>query len=392
MTGNVILKSGREKSVLLRHPWIFSGSIERINGSPGLGDTVEIFSSNHTWLARGAFSPSSQIRVRIWTFDQTEEVNDAFFERRISHSTQLRNPLSNVTNSFRLVHGESDNLPGVIIDQYGRNLVFQFLSAGAEKWKNEIIRITSLLVKSEAGFERSDVEVRRLEGLEERKGDLFGQIEQPFLLVENGISFEVDLASGQKTGFYLDQRSNRERMLDYATGKRILNCFCYSGGFSLYALKAGANEVISVDSSSEALEIAKRNLLVNQFDPKKANWLEADVFQYLRLLRDKNEKFDLIILDPPKFAPTVNQLERAARGYKDINLLALKLLNPGGHLFTFSCSGGVSSEFFQKIIAGAALDAGVFVRIIEKLHAGADHPVALNFPEGEYLKGLICGV
>lgn len=390
----IILRSGKEKSVLFHHPWIFSGAVEQVMGNPALGETVEIFSHNRTWLARGAYSQESQIRTRIWTWKQEEQINPAFFRQKLEAAIEYRaGALANqVGNSFRLVHGESDGLPGIIIDQYGENLVFQILSAGGERWKETVVDLTREMTGVSGGFERSDVEVRRLEGLQERTGLLFGKVDQPFQLKENGIQFWVDLESGQKTGFYLDQRNNRHKILAYADSKRVLNCFCYSGGFTLYALQGGASEVISVDSSGEALALAKNNLLLNGFDERKAAWVEADVFRYLRLLRDRGEKFDLIVLDPPKFAPTANQAERAARGYKDINLLALKLLNPGGILVTFSCSGGISADLFQKILAGAALDADVHLRIMERLQAGPDHPVALNFPEGEYLKGIICAI
>jgi 23S rRNA (cytosine1962-C5)-methyltransferase len=266
------------------------------------------------------------------------------------------------------------------------------LSAGAEHWKDSLVNAACQVSKTKGVFERSDVDVRRLEGLEEHTGLIRGELENPFELIENGIHFLVDLKKGQKTGFYLDQRRNRQRIMDYAKNRRVLNCFCYSGGFSLYAFAAGATEVVSVDSSAEALELARVNMRLNHFSEDRVIWDEVDVFQYLRLLRDRGEKFDLIVLDPPKFAPTASQAERAARGYKDINLLAFKLLNPGGVLFTFSCSGGISADLFQKIVAGAALDAGVHARILEWLHPGEDHPVALNFPEGEYLKGLICAI
>lgn len=388
----IYLKSGREKSVLFHHPWIFSGAIDRVVGNPGLGDTVDILGHDRNWLARGAFSPQSQIRTRIWTWNEDEQIDTSFFLHRIQKAFAMREAIHSQTNSFRLVHGESDGLPGVIIDKYSDNLVFQILSAGAEKWRDIIIELSREMTRAKAGYERSDVEVRRMEGLDERSGSIFGELEQPFELVENGIRFWVDIQNGQKTGFYLDQRLNRKKIVDYARNRKVLNCFCYSGGFSLYALMAGATEVFSIDSSADALDLAQRNVRLNGFSDEKASWCEADVFKYLRLLRDKGEKFDLIVLDPPKFAPTVNQAERAARGYKDINLLGLKLLNPGGILFTFSCSGGISSDLFQKIVAGAALDAGLHVRILERLQAGPDHPIALNFPEGEYLKGLICAI
>lgn len=357
-----------------------------------MGETVDVVNQSGIWLARAAYSLNSQIRARIWTWQKDQEIGPAFFREKLTGAARLRMSLQNQTNSYRLVNAESDGVPGIVMDLYGENLVIQVLSAGAEAHRDELVEAARQVVSVKAVYERSDVDVRRLEGLEERTGPILGEIDVPFQLIENGIHFQVDLRTGQKTGFYLDQRNNRQRIRDYAAGKRILNCFCYSGGFSLYALAAGAEEVISVDSSGEALNLAKENLALNQMDPGRAEWVEADVFQYLRLLRDRGESFDLIVLDPPKFAPTASQAEHAARGYKDINLLAFKLLKPGGTLFTFSCSGGISADLFQKIIAGAALDAGVQARIVERLHPGQDHPVGLNFPEGEYLKGLICSI
>lgn len=390
--GKIILKPGREKSILHHHPWIFSGAVESVTGSPGMGETVDVVNHSGIWLARAAYSPNSQIRARIWTWQKEQEIGPTFFYEKLANAARLRAKLQYQTNSYRLVNAESDGIPGIIMDVYGENLVIQVLSAGAEAHRDELVEAARQVVSIKAVYERSDVDVRRLEGLEERTGPILGEIDVPFELIENGIHFQVDLRTGQKTGFYLDQRNNRQRIREYACGKRILNCFCYTGGFTLYALAAGAEKVISVDSSGEALKVARENLVLNHMESEQAEWVEADVFQYLRLLRDRGEVFDLIVLDPPKFAPTASQAEQAARGYKDINLLAFKMLNPGGTLFTFSCSGGISADLFQKIIAGAALDAGVQARIIERLHPGPDHPVGLNFPEGEYLKGLICSI
>ena len=297
------------------------------------------------------------------------------------------------TNAYRLVHGESDGLPGVIVDRYGDWLVLQCLTTGSERWRLEI---ADCLVKSTGIkniFERSDVDVRSLEGLPPRVGVVCGdQPPERLIISENNRRFYVDLLHGHKSGFYLDQRANRQRLGELVAGNDLLNCFCYTGAFTVYALAGGASRVLSVDSSADALALGAENVALNGLPTQQAEWQEGDVFQVLRTLRDSRRSFDAIVLDPPKFAPTIAQAEKAARGYKDINLLAFKLLRPGGLLFTFSCSGGISAELFQKIVAGAALDAGVQARIVEHLSQGPDHPVALNFPEGAYLKGLICEV
>lgn len=391
----VILKPGREKSLRARHPWIFSGAIQRVEGDPANGDSVAVRAADGTFLARAAYSPFSQIRARVWSWSEDEIIDAAFFRRRIAAALHARNALlgADATNALRLVHAESDGLPGLVVDRYDRTLVLQVLTAGIERWKSEIVDALVELTGATCVYERSDVDVRKLEGLPEQRGALRGgEPAGPLRIVENGLAFEVDVTGGQKTGFYIDQRENRARLKTMAAGRRVLNCFCYTGGFSLYAMAGGAAQVISLDSSAEALAGAQRNAAMNGFPAEKMEWVEADVFQQLRRYRDSRQSFDLIVLDPPKFAPTAAQVERAARAYKDINLLAFKLLNPGGLLFTFSCSGGVSAELFQKIVAGAALDANVDARIIGHMTQGRDHPVALNFPEGAYLKGLICQV
>lgn len=388
----IFLKAGRERSVFQRHPWVFSGAIERIEGQPESGSTVDLRSAAGEPLAKAAYSQSSKIQARVWSFDPYESINPYFFHRRLSQALERRNHLlTPETNALRLVHAESDGLPGLIVDRYADWLVVQFLSAGAQFWRDVIVNALVDLTGIQNVFERSDVEVRRLEGLEECKGVLRG-LSAPgkVQILENGLCFAVDLERGQKTGFYIDQRPNRDKLRQMAGGKRFLNCFCYTGGFSVYALAGGAREVVSVDSSAEALELARENLRLNGMNDSLAQWIEGDVFQTLRLMRDRAQKYDLIVLDPPKFAPTAAHAEKAARAYKDINLLGFKLLNPGGVLFTFSCSGGIAPELFQKIVASAALDAKVDASIVGYLHQGADHPVALNFPEGEYLKGLVC--
>jgi 23S rRNA (cytosine1962-C5)-methyltransferase len=388
----IFLKPGREKSLRLRHPWIFSGAIDRVRGVPQAGDTVDIQSSAGEWLGRAAYSPLSNIRARVWTFDSNEVVDAALLRKRLESALALRKALipEGETDALRLVHGESDGLPGVIVDRYAGWLVIQCLTAAADGWKDTIVDTLVELTGISQVYERSDVDVRRLEGLPERAGMVRGEAAPEMVTIsENGLKFAVDVRAGQKTGFYIDQRHNRQRVRQLSAGRETLNCFCYTGSFSAYALAGGARSVLSVDSSGDALKAGAQNLRLNGLDEEKATWLEGDVFQVLRKLRDQGRSFDLVILDPPKFAPTAAQVEQAARGYKDINLLAFKLLRPGGLLFTFSCSGGVTADLFQKIVAGAALDARVDARLLEHLGQGVDHPVALNFPEGTYLKGLV---
>lgn len=389
---HLYLKPGREKSVLNKHPWVFSGAVDHLDGAAASGDTVTLLSSRGAFLARGAYSPHSQIRARIWTWNEDEQVSESFLQERLVHSIQRRSGIKS-SNAVRLVHGESDGLPGLVVDRYGDVLILQALSAGAEAWKLAITRSLAEITGCRSIYERSDADVRQLEGLAEKTGLLWGS-EPPGIveISEHGLRYQVDVRAGHKTGFYLDQRDNRLRLREYSGSKNILNCFSYTGGFTLNALAGGASQVLSVDSSAPALETGAALAALNGFDPGLTTWLEGDVFQVLRRFRDEGRSFDLIILDPPKFAPTRLQAERAARGYKDINLLAFKLLVPGGVLFTFSCSGGVSAELFQKIVASAALDAGVDARIMGSMTQSSDHPVALNFPEGAYLKGLICSL
>lgn len=392
MSKAITLKTGREKSVLQRHPWIFSGAVESVQGDPGVGETVEVLSASGEWLGRAAYSPQSNIRARMWTWDPQQTVDAGFIRRQVAQALALRKTLipQRETNALRLVHGESDGLPGVIVDRYADWLVVQCLTAGADAWKSEILAALTELTGISQVYERSDVDVRRLEGLPERAGLLSGAAAPERVVIEeNGLKFGVDVRTGQKTGFYLDQRYNRQRLGQMAAGRQVLNCFCYTGAFSAYALAGGATDVLSIDSSAHALLVGQENIRLNDLPESKATWLEGDVFQLLRKLRDQARAFDLIVLDPPKFAPTAVQVEQAARGYKDINLLAFKLLRPGGLLFTFSCSGGISADLFQKIVAGAALDAKVDAKIVEHLAQGCDHPVALTFPEGTYLKGLV---
>jgi 23S rRNA (cytosine1962-C5)-methyltransferase len=386
------LKKGREKSLKRRHPWVFSGSIEKITSKPGVGDTVEVRDASGQPLALAAYSPNSQIRARVWTFDTSRAVDRHFFANRIQNALQLREhlPAAKHTNAMRLVHGESDGLPGLVVDRYADVLVAQFLSAGVERWREEILDLLIEVSGCEAVFERSDAEVRKLEGLEPRTGFVRGNKNASRCpIIEHGLNFHVDVEQGQKTGFFLDQRENRQRVRALAAGREVLDGFSYTGGFAIAALAGGATRVTGLESSADAIGIANENLQANPLDAAKVEFRKADVFAELRKLRDGSARYDLIVLDPPKFAPTAAQARNAARAYKDINLLAFKLLAPGGLLATFSCSGGVPADLFQSIVAGAALDAGAEAKIIERFGAAADHPVALEFPEGEYLKGLL---
>ena len=388
----LILKAGREKSLKRRHPWVFSGAVAKVQGNPGPGETIGLWSATGEFLAVAAYSPASQIVARVWDWKE-RAIDRAFFDANIKRAVEQRRTLlqDTDTDAVRLVHGESDGLPGVVADRYGDTVVLQLSSTGADRWRAEIA--DALLDASSAGriWERSDADVRQLEGLAPVTAALRGAREPTRITVtENGLKFGVDLEHGHKTGFYLDQRDNRRRVRELARGREVLDGFCYSGGFALNAAAGGAKSVTAVDSSAEALALARGNAEMNGL--AQAEWLEGDVFQMLRRFRDQARSFDLIVLDPPKFAPTAAHAEKAARAYKDINLLAFKLLRPGGLLATFSCSGGVGADLFQKIVAGSALDAGVQAQIIERLGPGADHPVALNFPEGDYLKGLICRV
>jgi 23S rRNA (cytosine1962-C5)-methyltransferase len=388
----LVLNKGRERSLKRRHPWVFSGAVQRASGEPKSGDAVELRDAAGNPLAVAAFSPQSQIRARVWSFDPKEPVDAAFFRTRLARALALREalPASRHTNALRLIHGESDGLPGLIVDRYADVLVAQFLAAGVERWRETLLDLLAELTACAAIFERSDAEVRALEGLQPRVGFFRGDRNASRCpIVEYGLNFRVDVEQGQKTGFFLDQRENRQRVRSLAAGRAVLDGFCYTGGFSIAALAGGATRVSAIESSAPAIEVARENLAANPLDPAKVQFMQADVFSELRALRDRGARFDMVVLDPPKFAPTAAQARNAARAYKDINLLALKLLAPGGLLATFSCSGGVSPELFQSIVAGAALDAGADAKIIERFGAAADHPVALEFPEGEYLKGLL---
>ena len=386
---SIRLHEGKERSLLRRHPWVFQGSVARGKADPG--ETVRIETAEGRFLAWGAYSPMSIIRVRAWSFDEAERIDRAFFQRRIQRALVLRQRLPLASNGVRLVHGEADGLPGLIVDRYGDTLSAQFLSAGTERWRDTLAEL--LLAESGCSrlYERSDSGVRTLEGLEPRSGWLKGDGDTAITITEHAWQLTLDVAQGHKTGFYLDQRDNRARFADWVRHfglQRVLNCYCYTGGFSVAALAGGATDVTSVDSSAPALERAQAHVVLNGFDPARHQVADADVNQLLRDRLKAGESFDAIVLDPPKFAPTASHADRAARAYKDINRLALKLLRPGGLLLTFSCSGGIGAELFHKIVAGAATDAGVDGAILARLEGAPDHPTTLVFPEGEYLKGL----
>jgi 23S rRNA (cytosine1962-C5)-methyltransferase len=386
----ITLREGKERSLLRQHPWVFQGSVA--NGKADAGETVRVESKEGRFLAWAAFSPSSMIRLRAWSFDEAERIDAAFFERRIARALALRARLPIASDGVRLIHGEADGLPGLIVDRYGDLLSAQFLSAGTERWKPTL---ADLLLKATGAtrlYERSDSGVRKLEGLEPVAGWLRGDGATGVTIREHGWQLTLDVAEGHKTGFYLDQRDNRRLFADTVRHfglQRVLNCYCYTGGFSVAALAGGAAQVVSVDSSAPALARASAHVVLNGFDPARHEARDADVNQTLRDALKAGEVYDAIVLDPPKFAPTAAHAERAARAYKDINRLALKLLAPGGALFTFSCSGGVGTELFHKIVAGAGMDAGVDGIIYERVAAAPDHPQTLVFPEGEYLKGLV---
>jgi 23S rRNA (cytosine1962-C5)-methyltransferase len=392
----IILHPDKERSVFRRHPWLFAGSVAHLKGRANPGDTVEVLTDDGRPMGKAAWSPKSQIRARMWTFDPDETIDDAFFKRRVAQSVARRDVMPELRGQqgLRLIHAESDGLPGVIADQYGDTVVVQLTSTGADKWRKAIVNALVKVTGCGRVFERSDSDVRSMEGLEPVTGWIHGEAPNAAIAIEeNGVRLGIDVAGGHKTGFYLDQRDNRRLLGELSAGKSVLNCFCYTGGFSLQALAGGATHVLSIDSSGPALDQARANIALNPRLPAdRAEWQEADVFLALREYRKAGRTFDVIVLDPPKFAPSAAHAERAARAYKDINLLGFRLLNPGGLLMTYSCSGGIGLELFQKIVAGAALDAGRDARIVRRLQGSADHPIGLAYPEGEYLKGLLVQV
>jgi 23S rRNA (cytosine1962-C5)-methyltransferase len=384
------LREGKERSLLRRHPWIFDGAIAR--GSADAGETVRVEGHAGEFLGWAAFSPSSKIRARVWSFDQAQRIDASVFIARIADAVMARSRFDIQSNGLRLIHGESDGLPGLVVDRYADTLVAQFSSCGAERWKSEIVSALLAQTGLTRLYERSDASVRALEGLPEATGWLSGSGDTGITISEHDWKLSLDVAEGHKTGFYLDQRDSRKKFAGYTRRlqfQRVLNCYCYTGGFTVAALSGGAAHVTSIDSSAPAIERAQANVALNGFDAARTTMLDADVNASLRQYIKEGRSFDAIVLDPPKFAPTIAHAERAARAYKDINRLALMLLERGGVLFTYSCSGGISADLFHKIVASAGSDAGVDAFISERMGGAPDHPMTVAFPEGEYLKGLV---
>ncbi|MGG6298019.1 class I SAM-dependent rRNA methyltransferase [Leptolyngbya sp. AN02str] len=392
---SVVLRPGREKSLLRRHPWLFEGAIARVMGQPQLGETVQVRSAKDEPLGLGSFSPRSQIRVRMWTYEPETVVDAAWFDRQLDRAIAARAQLLSdpQQTACRLVAAESDGLPGIVVDRYADVLVCQFLTAGADYWGDVVAEWLSRRFPDCIIYERSDVDVRQKEGLPLRTGLLHGEDPPELIKIQEGnLHLLVDVRAGHKTGFYLDQRDNRAIAAQFCRDRQVLNCFSYTGGFSLAALAAGASHVLNMDASAFALELSERNHQLNQLDPAQYDHVEGDVFRLLRQFRDEARQFDVIVLDPPKFVESQANLQKAARGYKDINRLAFLLLRPGGVLITFSCSGLMPTDLFQKIVADAALDAHCEAQLIHRLGQAADHPTLLSFPESTYLKGFVCRV
>lgn len=387
------LKPGKEKPVHHHHPWIFSGAIAKVEGAPEPGEVIAVHDSAGEFLALGYYNPHSQIAVRLLEWEKSTAINDEWWRQKLAAAIARRRQLfeRSDTNAFRLVHAEADFLPGLIVDKYGDFLVLQSLTAGSDRSKPIVAAALNDILKPAGIYERGDLTARKLEDLQHANGLLLGAPPPDFLEIkENGLRFLVNLQHGQKTGFYLDQRQNRQRVARFAKNKTVLDAFAYSGGFGISALAGGATSVVSIDSSPAALQLLKKNYEINSF--AQGELLQGDVFETLRKLHEENRKFDMIILDPPKLAPTKSKAAPAQRAYKDLNLNAMKLLAPEGILATFSCSSGVSAETFQQIVTWAALDAGREAQILERLSQGEDHPVRLAFPESQYLKGLICRI
>ncbi|HET7089013.1 MAG TPA: class I SAM-dependent rRNA methyltransferase [Anaerolineae bacterium] len=395
MGGQVVLRASREKPVRLRHPWIFSGAIRRIDGDVPDGGIADVVSAQGEFLARGYINRRSQIAVRLLTWDENEPIDMAFWRSRLERAIRAR---PEEGSACRLVNAESDGLPGLVVDRYGAWTVVQALTLGIERNKQDLVDLLAALTQALGIYERSDVDVREKEGLSQAKGCLHGE-EPPdeIEIVERGaagqpLRFLVDVKRGHKTGFYLDQSANRRKVAAYCKDAEVLNLFSYTGGFACHALASGARRVINVDSSAEALALARRNVELNGFTARDEDFVEGDVFGVLRRFRAEGRTFDVVIADPPKFVHTAGQIEKASRAYKDFNLVSMQILRPGGILATFSCSGLVSPDLFQKIVFGASLDAGRDAQIVEKLSQSSDHPILLSFPEAEYLKGLVCRV
>ena len=406
---SLTLKPGKEKSLKRRHPWVYSQGIAAIKGMPDKGEpasgqTVKVLAADGTFLAWAAYSPHSQIRARVWSFEAEAKIDAAWLHTQLHAAIQRRAHLRSRSSALRLVFGEADGLPGLVVDQYGDWLSIQLLAAGVDAWRQEIVQALVAITGCTNVYERSDAAVRQREGLPSIKGALrtnlhgngLGNLDATPTAVavqEDGVLYQVDIVNGHKTGFYVDQRDNRKLVADLVQRigpqASVLNCFCYTGGFSLAALKAGAQEVVSVDSSADALTIAATQATLNGIPAAHADWRCADVFEQLKQLQAEGKQFDMVILDPPKFAPSSHHVEKAARAYKEINLKGLRLVKPGGYLLTFSCSGAIDVDLFQKIIAGAVVDSHTDAQLLQRLAAGEDHPMRMTHPEGEYLKGLL---
>ena len=392
---SVKLKKGKEKAVRQLHPWVFSGAIDQIKGNPDNGDIIRVTDSNNDFLAYGFFNSKSRVAVRLLEWNLETEINESWWRGKIKIAVKHRDELNTEdTNTYRLIFSEADFLPGLIVDRYADFLSVQILTSGIENIKHIILDELQQLLSPKGIFDRSDASARAHEGMDASSGGILLGTEPPeFVSVkENGIFYQVNIAEGQKSGFYCDQRDNRKWVADHVKDKKVLDCFSYSGGFSLNAMAKGAKEVISVDSSAPALDTLKRNMEINDFNSIPHRLIQSDVNKQLRAFREVNEKFDVIILDPPKYAPSRSALTKASRAYKDLNRMAMLLLEEGGLLATYSCSGAVDIGMFKQIIAWAALDAGKEVQFIQQFSQPADHPVRSSFPEGEYLKGLLCRV
>lgn len=390
----IILRGDRVKAMNRRHPWIFSKAIKKVVDNPQLGETIDVLDPDGKWLARAAYSPHSQIRARVWTFNEQEQVDQAFFEQKIDRALAIRQRIisNGDLTGYRLFAAESDGLPGVTVDVFDTTLVIQLVSAGAEYQRDNLIAALKKKFPSFNIYERSDADSRGKEGIKKARGVIHGELPSPLVIEENGIKAYVDVEKGHKTGFYLDQRDNRAKLEEFCKDKTVLNCFSYTGTFGLYALRGGATKVTNVDLSQDALDIAEKNVELNGLDLNRAEFVKHDVFKLLRKYKEDGVTFDVIVMDPPKFAESKAQLTGACRGYKDINRIAMELLNPGGYLLTFSCSGLMEANLFQKVVADAALDARRDVVFVEKLNQAQDHVIASYYPEGYYLKGLVCQV
>lgn len=390
----IILHKGKDKAAWQLHPWVFSGAVKNVEGSPVNGEVVEVYNIDKEFVALGVYSAVSRVAVRLLEWQPGVAIDESWWRNRVQKAVAMRQHLLHATNNTcRMIFAEADFLPGLIVDKYADFLSIQVHSAALELVKPWIVSELVALLQPLGIYERSDIKSREHEGLEDTNGLVYGEVPADFVdVVENGIHYQINILEGQKSGFYCDQRENRALTAKYVTGKRVLDCFSYSGGFTLNALQAGAAEVVAVDSSALAIETLKRNVALNGYDADKCVAVQSDVNKYLRELGDAGEKFDLIVLDPPKYAPSRSSLDKASRAYKDLNRRGLMLLESGGLLATFSCSGAMDIDNFKRVVAWAALDAGKEIQYIRQFNQPEDHPVRASFPEGEYLKGLLVRV